>query len=683
MIFTTPMSYLLAAVLREDSDAVAAELLKLGVLHFVGIRDLDPAGAQMLQPAAVEDDLAAVREARRRIDSLLEIAELPAIVPHDTDPADAVSLDPGSVNTELDGLVREMEKVRGKQKRIQQDINRLEEIARQLPLVSSGALQLADSSQNRFLSVRLGTVESDRFDDLQAGIERYPAVVTRLGMQDGRMLVMVAAMKRHDSEVSALLEEAGFRVQEVPSGTTMRDVSAETDVQSRIDELRQEQQERQRQLTDNVRARLPELTDYWQKLRVRQLLLTVHSQFSHTTHAVLFTGWVPSSKRPELEERLRQVTNGRCYLEWHGAREMEVVEDAEEPVPTEGDVTTSRPAGLRPPSELNNPRFLRPFQLLVTNFGIPAYGTVDPTFLVAIAYLVMFALMFGDAGHGFVLVLTGIVGVMMGKRGKLSKNMTLLSRLLIWCGGASMITGVLFGSYFGFEILPPLWFDYHGIVAGRGGEGVFTSIYDILTLTIYFGVAVIGVGLILNWMNLVRTRKWIPLFFDKYGVLGGIIYGVGVWAAAYFAGSGFRALPPGRPLLLGIGVPALLLFARFPLENHGGRPRIGWWFMEWIIEVLEVFAGYLANTLSFMRVAGLGIAHVTLLIAFFQIAEMAAPNGQNAVSIVILVLGNILIIALEGLSSGIQALRLNYYEFFSKYFSPTGTVYKPISLNAS
>jgi V/A-type H+-transporting ATPase subunit I len=99
--------------------------------------------------------------------------------------------------------------------------------------------------------------------------------------------------------------------------------------------------------------------------------------------------------------------------------------------------------------------------------------------------------------------------------------------------------------------------------------------------------------------------------------------------------------------------------------------------MEWVVGILEIFTGYLANTLSFMRVAGLGIAHVSLMAAFQSISEMA---GGGIAGIAILVLGNILVIGLEGLSAGIQALRLNYYEFFSKYFTGKGIAYNPISL---
>jgi len=100
--------------------------------------------------------------------------------------------------------------------------------------------------------------------------------------------------------------------------------------------------------------------------------------------------------------------------------------------------------------------------------------------------------------------------------------------------------------------------------------------------------------------------------------------------------------------------------------------------MEWFVELLEIFSGYLSNTLSFMRVAGLGIAHVCLMISFFTIAGMTS----GIASILILILGNILVICLEGLSAGIQALRLNYYEFFTKFFHGTGQLYTPISLNS-
>ena len=137
------------------------------------------------------------------------------------------------------------------------------------------------------------------------------------------------------------------------------------------------------------------------------------------------------------------------------------------------------------------------------------------------------------------------------------------------------------------------------------------------------------------------------------------------------------------------GLPALFLLIKEPFhyikhkDGQSGKkfnPSIIFTFLlEWVLELLEIFSGYLSNTLSFMRIAGLGIAHVSLMIAFFAIAEMTS----GIMSVIILIFGNILVIGLEGLSAAVQALRLNYYEFFTKFFHGTGKLYTPISLSSS
>ena len=150
-----------------------------------------------------------------------------------------------------------------------------------------------------------------------------------------------------------------------------------------------------------------------------------------------------------------------------------------------------------------------------------------------------------------------------------------------------------------------------------------------------------------------------------------------------------HGIPPARTIFLLVGVPALLLFVKEPY--HYFRPGRGHAddksnpvfmlltaLMEWIVGLLEIFSGYLSNTVSFMRVAALGIAHVCLMISFFAMAEMTS----GIFSVLILIVGNVLVIGLEGLSAGIQALRLNYYEFFTKFFHGTGRLHTPVSLNS-
>jgi V/A-type H+-transporting ATPase subunit I len=301
----------------------------------------------------------------------------------------------------------------------------------------------------------------------------------------------------------------------------------------------------------------------------------------------------------------------------------------------------------------------------------------------------MFGLMFGDAGQGMVLALAGGLGVAL-YRGP-SDGVRHLLRLVLYCGLAAVVAGVLFGSTFGFPWPPAVWFDYHAIIAGHAQHSGFVrDVYGVLAITLYFGIAVIFLGLLLNWVNLVTSRRWVDLFLTKGGLVGGWLYGAGVYAAFGFARSGYKVLPPGDALFWMFGLPALLLMAGPPIHyfghDHGhrfGPLTLVDWIMEWIVEMLEIFSGYLANTLSFMRVAGLGIAHSSLMIAFFEIArQVGSDGGYSPWSWLVLVFGNLLVILLEGLSAGIQSLRLNYYEFFSKYFSGAGKAYMPVSLGS-
>ena len=414
------------------------------------------------------------------------------------------------------------------------------------------------------------------------------------------------------------------------------------------------------------------LRDVWVNLRVSELLDRIRTHFTSLSRTVVFTGWVPAETRESLTQTIRHASESRCYLEWNEADSKDAVSE-------------------EVPVRFDNPKVLAPFQMLVSNFGIPRYGTIDPTPFVMPLYLAMFGLMFADVGQGLVLIVLGALGVFAMKTRAGKRGLYQLSWLIVWCGLSSVLFGALFGSFFGLMLFRPLWFDFHGIIAGhRADRPVAKNVFDILAITVYFGICVIALGLLFNWVNIIRTRRWMDLFFDKGGVLGGWIYGGGVYTAFYLVSHEYRELPAGATLFLLVGLPSLLLFLKEPCHllkrekrvlDRRANPVFAVLnsLMQWVVELLEIFSGYLSNTLSFMRVAGLGIAHVCLMISFFALADMTS----GIASVVILILGNALVIALEGLSAGIQALRLSYYEFFTKFFRNTGKLYVPVSLDSA
>jgi V/A-type H+-transporting ATPase subunit I len=661
-----------AVVLERDADRVTRELLDQGVMHFVSVTEVDHSLAERVSGAAPKVTEAMIGEIRRRIEGLLGFAGQSPPPQQNLRVADLQALDLEETNRRLDELAAGLQQIRDRQQAVQQEILKLEDIRRQLAMFGDLGAGIQARSQFSFLNIQTGSVRRAVLPDLVESLKTIPSVHLVVGEEDAHATMVLITMKRDSGLVEKLLDKHGWTEVELAREALGRKEEVLSELDGRLARYNEEQEKLKNGIEALVGEKRPELERMWANLRLNELYARIQSYFSRTARTMIFSGWLPARTQAPLAEALQRVTGGRCYLEWHDPSEMSAADKAAVPV------------------ELTGPRMLAPFQMLVKNYAIPQYGTVDPTPFVFVAYLIMFGLMFADVGHGLVLALAGLVGLALYK-GR-SQNMRNLMKLVIWCGGAAVVAGVMFGSYFGLGLLPPLWFNYHGIVVGEKGTGVVKDIYGILLITIWFGIGVIGLGLVLNWVNRVRRRDWFALLFEKAGIIGAWIYGVGVYTAFYFANRSYKQLPPANFLFFTIGLPILLLALKAPLEffrhsEHRGEKRFGPftlidWVMEWIVEILEIFAGYLANTLSFMRVAGLGIAHVSLVVAFTAIAGMlAGPGGLfTPWSYLILVAGHALIIALEGLSAGIQSLRLNYYEFFSKYFSGSGKAYEPITL---
>ncbi|MFW5994967.1 MAG: V-type ATP synthase subunit I [Spirochaetia bacterium] len=673
MMFPSRMHYVVAAVLESHATPLSHELLRLGVLHFVAVREMDRSVS--LRGEDIGEEKRRISEIRRSVESAMATGNisLPDQVP--AHPPEQLA-DPEEAKRLVEEVQSEVESLRAKQRELQQTIMRYEELDRQVASYGD-ARRIAESSEGHgYLDIQTGSLPEANLEAFRRELSAYPATDVELRRSGDRVEVMLLSLKRNKSAVDEICNRFDWEKVELPEAEELPADGPATEVHDKLEAARKEQQRVAQQVVDVVAKRHEELEQAWQNLRHTELLLDTRSYFEHTDRAVLFSGWVPHEHVKTVDEAVRRVTGGYCYLTWHSGEKVRDTQHVSVPV------------------QLKNPRSLKPFQMLVENFGTPDYGTVDPTIFVAITYLIMFGMMFGDAGQGLVLILIGFLGL---RSTKVTGRIRQLCGLLTWCGGSAVVFGVLFGGYFGMQWFPPIWFDFHAVVAGHGGEGPVSSMLDVLVLTVYLGIGVLGLGFILNWINLVRAHRWLDVVFDRAGLLTAWLYGGGIYAGFAFGRTGFQDLPSTSVLVFGLAIPALLMLLKEPAEalfgshgddGHAGKIRVGrvlaaipGALMNWVLELLEVASGYLSNTLSFMRVAGLGIAHVTLMIAFFDIAEMASGgDGFSIGGLAILIFGNALVIGLEGLSAGIQSLRLNYYEFFSKYFSGSGEAYRPISL---
>ena len=336
-----------------------------------------------------------------------------------------------------------------------------------------------------------------------------------------------------------------------------------------------------------------------------------------TEHFAWITGWTSDRDGAELRDKLTQ----------DGVRYLLRLSDP--------------PAGAVPPSVLRNPVWVRPFELFASLLGTPGVSDVDPSRLLAVMAPLMFGYMFGDVGHGLVLLLAGLL---------LRERVPALA-LLVPGGAASIVFGFLFGSIFGIEhVLPALWLHpmEHPLI--------------ILGASLGFGVVVVTLGLVLDALQCHWRGEagyyWgarVGLGVTYAGLLASLWQPAALWlvilAAAWFIGGSAR-LSPGKA-----GAAATTA-----AMDYG-----------------ETLLQLVVNTISFVRVGAFALAHGGLSAAVLGIADAAdSLTGR----IIVLVLGNALVIALEGLVVSIQTTRLVLFEFFIRFLRGSGRNFRPLPMPA-
>jgi V/A-type H+-transporting ATPase subunit I len=315
-------------------------------------------------------------------------------------------------------------------------------------------------------------------------------------------------------------------------------------------------------------------------------------------------------------------------------------------------------ADVKPPTKLKNIKLFKPFEMFIKMYGLPAYNEIDPTSFVAITYSIIFGIMFGDVGQGLCLV---IGGALLYKIKKLN-----IAAIISLAGIFSTIFGFLYGSLFGFEtILHAIWMSPRD------------NVMLILVTAIGFGVFLILLAMILNIINSIKAKDWGKVFFDTNGVAGLLFYGAIIGSVLLFINN--KKLPGIILLIIFFGIPLLLMFFKEPLTRFiEKKSKIfpehkAMFFMESFFEMFEVLLSYLTNTISFLRVGAFALSHAGMMAVVMLLsgAETGHPN------IIVLVLGNIIVSGMEGLIVGIQVLRLEYYEMFSRFYKGNGKEFKP------
>ena len=311
-----------------------------------------------------------------------------------------------------------------------------------------------------------------------------------------------------------------------------------------------------------------------------------------------------------------------------------------------------------PPTKLKNPKLFKPFEMYVQMYGLPAHNEMDPTVFVGLTYSFIFGAMFGDVGQGLLLALGGGLLYFWKK--------IPLAGIIGTAGIFSTFFGFMFGSIFGFEdIIDAVWLRRINSMTTLPFIGKLNTVFIV---AVAFGMGVIIFTMILHIINALRSHDPGAAWFDVNGAAGLVFYASVVATVVLFMTG--RKTPGAIVMAIMFGVPLLLILFKEPLTKKIQKrtdkmeESKAMFLVQGFFELFETLLSYFSNTLSFVRIGAFAVSHAAMM----EVVLMLAGAEEGNPNWIIVILGNLFVCGMEGLIVGIQVLRLEYYEMFSRFY---------------
>lgn len=514
-------------------------------------------------------------------------------------------------------------------RRQNEKMNATRQLAGSLQKFSSLDLDLARlRRRGRFLSITVGTVPSVNFDQLKLALSLTSFMIKRFYSSEGIDHVVVFGASKQREDMQDVLDSADFRGLKIPQEFSGSPSQLQTDMKRQLELENQREGELKKELSGLLSAHKPVLQSAHDLLILARPYARLATVLRGKGGLVSLQGWVPARQGREIRSKLEQELRFPFHVEFSAPEQVEFD---------------------KVPSLLKRSWLLKPFQGLVRNYGMPCYREVDPSGMFALSYILMFGMMFGDIGHGAVIVLASLA---LWKR---FPEVTIVGTL---AGLSSLVFGFVYGSLFGYEhVIQPLW---------------MSPMHDpirILLVAVLWGASFLLIANLLAIRNFIASGQLEQALYSGKGLAGMCFYLAACYAGyQQFAHNHFSWL---EALLLVLPMAVILQF-QWRQAGGGLMERV----LVVLIEGLEHIISSVSGTLSFLRVAAFSLNHVALAAAVFAIAGMMDAFGHG----ITVVLGNIFIIVLEGAIVAIQCLRLEYYEGFSRFYSGKGKAFEPLKI---
>lgn len=655
MARTTTMRLIELMVLREDIHSVLKYLGELGEFQFQQEFASDSSdSAKRLNPdASVFERLQQVRAALDLPD--LDGYKVSVPLPSDADFESATK------------IIDSVEDIHKKELTAADEEKRAVSAYKEALAFANLKVPYSDLESLSFLTLRIGKIDPEKIDDLRARLGSR-GIIVKLGDDDSRILA--ASSKKARFALDGELKEAGFTELQVPKDFKGIPDEVLLTLERNKTEAAAALEEIQTERRNFAETHKDELYRLLQIYSIGSQIYSVENSLESTEFVYRITGWIPAFLIRKVMKELDELTQSRAGIREFLPTEVPSVISGQEKVPV----------------QVKHGKIVSNFERMIFSYGSPLYGTIDPTPFVALFFTVLFGIMFGDAGQGLCFLIIGILCCL--KKIKIS-GWEKFGGIFCCIGISSTIMGLLTGEFFANEtLLRPFALWVTGLfgtphapilhMMPSSDPASITRMFAFFGFTISIGFIINSCGLIINIINQFSLRRIGKALFGKTGISGAVFF----WYVIIFAVrvALFKHAPAAYDWVI-ISVSLFLtacseIFQRLVdgerpiLENGLFSAVIGA-----VVEIIEVISSYLSNTVSFVRVGAFALAHAVLGYIINTFVELAPGAGGIAVAI----LGNAIVVVLEGMIVAIQVVRLQYYEFFSKFFSETGREFKPFS----
>lgn len=574
-----------------------------------------------------------------------------------------------SDRTEANKIIAATDEFEKRAEEKNEKLTKISETLRESESFSNLQIPYSQLEHLSFIALRIGRIPAENFENLKEAVGEH-GVIIPLGNDNSKILA--ATSKKGRFALDTELKKAGFVNMEIPE--SFKGIPEEV-----LESMKREKIEAEREVAkineekkNYAQTHSAEIKRLLGVFCVSEQVKDIQNGLESTSMVYRITGWIPASDARIFMKEIDELSEGRVAIREYLPSEVPAVLSGEEKVPV----------------KLTHGKFVAAFERMIFSYGSPLYGAIDPTPFVALFFTFLFGIMFGDFGQGLVILLVGIL--MLKKIVKIG-GWNKFAPIFIGVGCSSCVMGLVTGEFFGNEtVLRPFALFVTGlfgtprapilkVMPSSDPNSIFV-IFGIFGVTIALGFLINSIGVIVNICNNALCKKWGNVFFGKSGLAGLLFY----WYVVAFAISiaVFHHSPAVYDWII-IGVTLFLSAFGEPFERlfNGERPVVengaGSLVIGGIVELIEVVSNYLSSTISFVRVGAFALAHAVLGFIMEMMSAKCGPVG----GIFVLIVGNAIVVVLEGMIVAIQVIRLQYYEFFSKFFNETGTEFKPLQFH--